>query len=165
MWRNKGEKMYVPPGHVVWDIAHGFHPPRHHEVILPCASKRTTVSALHSKLSFTPNFSPARMLCSANITAFSPLAQTCGQGMSHRLGLTTHCMMSINQIVCTLFIPVQGTLGGRPARIMACVAGACPRLALQTLPMKTSSTTERGTLPLSRAAASRGGQLMMGPFN
>lgn len=47
----------------------------------------------------------------------------------------------------TLLTVVAGAVIGTPALIAACRAGACPRLADRTLPMKTSSTSAAGTRP------------------
>jgi hypothetical protein len=56
------------------------------------------------------------MAVAANITAFIPEAHT-------------------------LFTVVQGTLTGSPAFNAACLAGDCPRPAVSTQPIKTSSTS------------------------
>lgn len=57
---------------------------------------------------------------------------------------------------CTPFIPdaqtlltvVQITVLGSPAPNAACLAGACPKFALRTLPKKTSSTSDGSTCAL-----------------
>src|SRR5262245_27024006 len=75
----------------------------------------------------TTSVSPVAMPCAASITAFRPEPQT-------------------------LLIMSAPTLGGRPARMAACRAGAWPTPAERTLPMMTSSTWS-GARP-ARATAS-----------
>lgn len=53
----------------------------------------------------------------------------------------------------TLFMVVQTTVFGIPAPSAACLAGACPKLALKTLPKNTSSTNLGSTLAFLRAPA------------
>jgi hypothetical protein len=52
----------------------------------------------------------------------------------------------------TLLTVVQTTVFGIPAPRAACLAGACPKLALKTFPKKTSCTTAGSTFALFRAA-------------
>jgi hypothetical protein len=52
----------------------------------------------------------------------------------------------------TLLTVVQTTVFGIPAPKAACLAGACPKLALKTLPKKTSCTVDGSTFALLRAA-------------
>lgn len=52
----------------------------------------------------------------------------------------------------TLLTVVQTTDLGSPAPRAACLAGACPKLALRTFPKYTSSTSDGSTLALLRAA-------------
>ena len=51
----------------------------------------------------------------------------------------------------TLLMVVASTLVGRPAKMAACLAGACPTPADSTLPMYTASMEEIGTFDFSRA--------------
>lgn len=51
----------------------------------------------------------------------------------------------------TLLMVVASTLVGRPAKMAACLAGACPTPADSTLPMYTASIEETGTFDFSRA--------------
>lgn len=53
----------------------------------------------------------------------------------------------------TLLTVVQTTVFGIPAPKAACLAGACPKLALKTLPKKTSCTRDGSTFALLRAAS------------
>ena len=53
----------------------------------------------------------------------------------------------------TLLIVVQITDVGIPAPNAACLAGACPKLALRTFPKNTSCTSDGSTFALSRAPA------------
>ena len=69
----------------------------------------------------TMSASPSMILCAPSIIAFIPLAQT-------------------------LLTVVQFTFGGSPASIDACRAGACPRFACNTQPIKTSCTIV-GSIP------------------
>lgn len=55
----------------------------------------------------------------------------------------------------TLLTVVQTTELGIPAPSAACLAGACPKFALRTLPKKTSSTSDESILALLRAATSQ----------
>ena len=48
---------------------------------------------------------------------------------------------------------VQITDVGMPAPNAACLAGACPKLALRTFPKNTSCTSDGSTFALSRAPA------------
>jgi hypothetical protein len=57
-----------------------------------------------------------------------------------------------NPLAHTLLTVVQGTVFGRPAKIAACLAGACPIPALQTFPKNTSSTIEASIPALSTAS-------------
>jgi len=50
-----------------------------------------------------------------------------------------------------LLIVVQTTVLGNPAPKAACLAGACPKLALKTFPKKTSCTSAGLTFALPRA--------------
>lgn len=52
----------------------------------------------------------------------------------------------------TLLTVVQNTDFDSPAPRAACLAGACPKLALRTFPKNTSSTIAGSTLALLRAA-------------
>lgn len=52
----------------------------------------------------------------------------------------------------TLLMVVQTTELGIPAPSAACLAGACPKFALRTLPKNTSCTTEGSKFALLRAA-------------
>lgn len=52
----------------------------------------------------------------------------------------------------TLLTALQTTVFGIPAPKAACLAGACPKLALNTLPKKTSCTRAGSTFALFRAA-------------
>ena len=52
----------------------------------------------------------------------------------------------------TLLTVVQTTVFGIPAPRAACLAGACPKLALKTFPKKTSCTRAGSTFALFRAA-------------
>jgi hypothetical protein len=52
----------------------------------------------------------------------------------------------------TLLTVLQTTVFGIPAPRAACLAGACPKLALKTLPKKTSCTRDGSTFALLRAA-------------
>ena len=52
----------------------------------------------------------------------------------------------------TLFTVVQGTVFGIPAYIAACLAGACPKFAEQTLPINTSSIALASIVDFSKAA-------------
>ena len=61
----------------------------------------------------TISLSPSMMLCAAKAIDFIPDAQT-------------------------LLTVVQITLSGNPANFAACLAGACPNPACNTLPMYTS---------------------------
>lgn len=54
----------------------------------------------------------------------------------------------------TLLTVVQTTVFGIPAPRAACLAGACPKLALKTFPKKTSCTRAASTFALFRAANS-----------
>lgn len=54
----------------------------------------------------------------------------------------------------TLLTVVQTTEWDSPAPNAACLAGACPKFALRTLPKKTSSTSDGSTFALLSAAAS-----------
>ena len=74
----------------------------------------------------TTSASPKRIACVANITAFIPEAQT-------------------------LFTVVAGIVFGKPAFIIACLAGACPSPACNTFPIYTSSTKDPSKLILSKA--------------
>jgi hypothetical protein len=51
----------------------------------------------------------------------------------------------------TLLMVVQITDVGIPAPNAACLAGACPKLALRTFPKNTSCTSDGSTLALLRA--------------
>src|SRR5262245_32719299 len=51
----------------------------------------------------------------------------------------------------TLFTVVASTFVGRPAKMAACRAGACPTPAPSTLPMYTLSIDETGTADFARA--------------
>ena len=53
----------------------------------------------------------------------------------------------------TLLTVVQTTDFDSPAPRAACLAGACPKLALRTFPKNTSSTIDGSTLALLRAAS------------
>ena len=74
----------------------------------------------------TTSASPNAIVCAANIIDFIPEAQT-------------------------LLTVVQGTVFGIPAYIAACLAGACPKPAETTLPIKTSSTISGDKLIFSKA--------------
>ena len=71
--------------------------------------------------------SPARMICAASVTAFSPEPQS---------------MLSV----------VAGTSTGSPAPIAAWRAGFWPRPACSTHPSRTSSTSSGATWARSSAA-------------
>lgn len=62
----------------------------------------------------------------------------------------------------TLLTVVQSTAKGSPALSEACRAGACPRLAEQTLPMNTSPTAAAGTEPRASAACHSAGRWVGG---
>ena len=51
----------------------------------------------------------------------------------------------------TLLIVVASMLVGRPAKMAACLAGACPTPAESTLPMYTASIEDTGTFDFSSA--------------
>src|SRR3712207_3133803 len=51
----------------------------------------------------------------------------------------------------TLLMVVASTLVGSPAKMAACLAGACPTPADSTLPMYTASMEDIGTFDFSRA--------------
>lgn len=55
----------------------------------------------------------------------------------------------------TLFTVVQTTELGIPAPNAACLAGACPKFALRTLPKMTSWTSEGSIFALLSAAISQ----------
>ena len=54
----------------------------------------------------------------------------------------------------TLLMVVQTTVFGIPAPNAACLAGACPKLALRTFPKYTSCTSAGSTFALFKAAES-----------
>lgn len=64
----------------------------------------------------------------------------------------TSFMLPFSPDAQTLLTVVQTTEFGIPAPNAACLAGACPRFALRTLPKKTSCTSDGSTFALLRAA-------------
>lgn len=79
------------------------------------------------------------------------MLEICCQRLYTCSALKTSCLIPFIPDAHTLLMVVQTTVFGIPAPNAACLAGACPKLALKTLPKKTSCTRAGATFALLRA--------------
>lgn len=116
-----------------------------------------TLDMLSMPPATTTSLMPSWMLCAASIVAVKNERQISLWQVLHSLA-RNKANQNLRRVpfipdAQTLLTVVQTTEFGTPAPNAACLAGACPKFALRTLPKKTSCTDDGSTLALFRAAS------------